>query len=121
MHCRPAGTEPTYQNPTGLERAGAGLCGAERPTPPRSAPLRSAGCGVGLESAFSSRSQAFRIGVSVESAFPSGVSRSRAEPGFIDWDQVRASRFRSELGWSKPFPPRQIMLVFFFEDFFERF
>ena len=102
---------PHNQNPTGLERAGAGRSGPFRPAPRRSDP-------PGAESAWSQLflvgvrpfvsesawSQLFQVGVSHPGRSWAGLAGVRLESAVSGRSQVGVSCFRSESGWSQPFP-----------------
>ena len=102
---------PHNQNPTGLERAGAGRSGPFCPAPRRSDP-------PGAESAWSQLflvgvrpfvsesawSQLFQVGVSHPGRSWASLTGVSLEPAVSGRSQVGVSCFRSESGWSQPFP-----------------
>ena len=102
---------PHNQNPTGLERAGAGRSGPFPPAPRRSDP-------PGAESAWSQLSlvgvrpfvsesacsQLFQVGVSHPGRSWAGLTGASLESAVSGRSQVGVSCFRSESGWSQPFP-----------------
>ena len=102
---------PHNQNPTGLERDGAGRSGPFRPAPRRSDP-------PGAESAWSQLflvgvrpfvsesawSQLFQVGVSHPGRSWAGLAGVRLESAVSGRSKVGVSCFRSESGWSQPFP-----------------